>query len=64
MGQKIPIGTVATLLYNIRAYDALKAQTNPTVEDMDEMMKLEDEMTTVIPLAKEIGLFDLFDVDE
>ena len=52
MAQKVPTGTVATLLHNIRLY-------NQGVDNA-EKTQLEREMKTAIPLLKKVGLFDLF----
>lgn len=63
-GSKVPTGTVATLLYNIRLYDALKAKATSSKEDEAEMRKLEGEMEAAIPILGEAGMWDLFQPHE
>ena len=55
-GTKLPTGTVATLLHNIRLYDQSV--------DNAEKTQLEGEMKMAIPLLKKLGFFDLFTPDE
>ncbi|KAI8816139.1 uncharacterized protein EV422DRAFT_623645 [Fimicolochytrium jonesii] len=53
-GTQVQTGTVATLLHNVRLYDALPADAT------DERRKLEEEMRAAAPTLDRIGLFDLF----
>ena len=63
-GQKIPTGTIGTLLYNIRLYDELRAKSESSEADPAEMTKLETEMRATIPILTKVGMFDLFSAEE
>jgi len=55
-GQKVPTGTVGTLLYNIKAYN--------TSSSNEEKEKLEKEIKSAVPVLGKIGFFELFSTDE
>ncbi|KAJ9631211.1 hypothetical protein H2204_008296 [Knufia peltigerae] len=64
-GQTVPTGTVATLLFNIRAYDQLlKENTVDDISKKAELEKLEGEIKDPVPLLINLGMFELFSPDE
>lgn len=63
-GERVPTGTVGTLLLNIREYDALVAKEGRTNEDERQLEELRAQMTLPIPFLKKVGLFDLFSAEE
>ena len=63
-GQKIPTGTIGTLLYNIRLYDDLKSKSEPSEDEQAELSKLETKMRATIPILEKVGMFGLFSPEE
>lgn len=59
-GQRVPTGTVATLLYNIRLYDRIVAE-NGSEEEKEQLSK---EIESAVPILGNLGFFDLFSTDE
>lgn len=63
-GQVVPTGTVATLLYNIRAYDELVAKSAIDQAVIVKLKQLEREITAAVPVLKKLGMFELFSIEE
>ncbi|KAJ9659489.1 hypothetical protein H2198_003064 [Neophaeococcomyces mojaviensis] len=68
-GQKVQTGTVATLLINIKKYDALAAQAETAngqekVEFDTQIKDIEHFFLAAMPLLHKVGMFDLFIPDE
>jgi len=58
-GQKVPTGTVATLLHNIRLYDQAVSDDNK-----EQKSGLEEEMKAAVPVLGNLGFFGLFSTEE
>ncbi|KAL6245595.1 hypothetical protein RBB50_007594 [Rhinocladiella similis] len=64
-GQTVPTGTVATLLFNIRAYDQLLREiATGDITKREELETLEGEIKDPVPLLMKLGMFELFSPDE
>jgi len=67
-GQRVPTGTVATLLLNIRTYDGLVAQKGTSRDGAAEIERqtaqVADEIKAAVPVLLKLGMFELFSVDE
>jgi len=68
-GQKMPTGTIGTLLVNVKKYDTLAAQSgDATGQEQDEiktqLKELEATFNAALPLLMKFGMFDLFTPDE
>jgi hypothetical protein len=64
-GQAVPTGTVATLLYNIRAYERLIAEGAASDDDENaEVEKLGREIKAAVPVLTKLGMFELFSPEE
>jgi hypothetical protein len=59
-GQKVPTGTVATLIHNIRLYDKIVARDG-SEEEKEQLAK---EIKSAVPVLGNVGFFDLFSTDE
>src|SRR6187402_1137018 len=61
-GQKVPTGTVATLLHNIRLYDKIISAGEEA--SSEEKEQLEREIKSAVPVLGKLGFFELFSTEE
>ncbi|KAK8246093.1 hypothetical protein IWZ00DRAFT_511800 [Phyllosticta capitalensis] len=67
-GERVPTGTVAAFLYNLKAYDetadAAAAGRLEAEVAQEKMAAIQDEMRLSLPLLRKLGMFELFSVEE